>query len=145
MERGKEVIVADASVVVKWFVNEEYTEKALELRKSYLDNKIDVACPQIMPFEVLNALRYNPEFGEEQVKIASDALHKYQLLLYPVLGELAGKCIRNSFNFGISLYDASYISLAEHLNAKLYTADDKMLDKIGKLQHVVHLSNYAGS
>ena len=54
MERGKEVIVADASVIVKWFVNEEYTEKSLALRQSYLDKKIDIACPQLLPFEVLS-------------------------------------------------------------------------------------------
>lgn len=141
MERGKEVVVADASVIIKWFVNEQYTEHALALRQSYLDKRIDVACPQILPFEVLNALRYNPEFGEEQLKIASNALHKYQLWLYPVLGELADKCIKNSFSFGISLYDSSYISLAEYLDAKLYTADDALLDKIGKLEHVAHLSD----
>lgn len=146
MERGKEVaavvVVADASVIVKWFVNEEHTEQALALRQGYLDKKVDIACPQILPFEVLNALRYNPEFGDKQVKIASDALRKYQLWLYPILGELADECIEKSFSFGISIYDSSYISLAEYLDAKLYTADEKLLDKIGKLEHVTHISNF---
>ncbi len=142
MERGKEVILADASIIVKWFVNEEYTEQALALRQSYLDKKTDIACPQILPFEVLNALRYNPEFGEEHVKIASSALHKYQLWLFPILGELADRCIKNSFSFGISLYDSSYVSLAEYLGAKLYTADDRLLDKIGTLGYVAHLSDF---
>jgi predicted nucleic acid-binding protein len=142
MERGKEVIVVDASVIVKWFVNEEYTEKSLALRQSYLDKKIDIVCPQLLPFEVLNALRYNPEFGEEQVKVASEALRKYQLWLYPVLGELAGICVKNSFSFGISLYDSSYISLAEYLDAKLYTADRRVLDKTGNLKTVKHVSDF---
>jgi len=143
MERVKEVVVLDASVVVKWFVEEQHTEKALEIRKSYLARKIIIACPQVLPFEVLNALRFNPEFGEEQLKIASDALERYQLRLYPILGEMAHMCVRNALNFGISIYDASYISLAEHLGSKLYSADEKLLDRVGKLEdRVAHVSDF---
>ncbi|HKZ62079.1 MAG TPA: type II toxin-antitoxin system VapC family toxin [Nitrososphaera sp.] len=134
MERSKKVgaavvvvVVADASVIVKWFVDEEYTKKALELRQGYIDGKVDIACPSLLPYEVLNALRYNPEFGEEQARIASDALEKYQLRLYPILGEMASLCIKNSFAHGISLYDSSYVSLAEYLGVPLYTADEKIL------------------
>ncbi len=143
MERVKEVVVLDASVVVKWFVKEKHSEKALEIRKSYLARKINVACPQILPFEVLNALRFNPEFGEEQLKIASDALQKYQLRLYPILGEMAHMCIRNALNFGISIYDASYISLAEYLDSRLYSADEELLDRVGKLEdRVAHVLDF---
>ncbi|MEM2759656.1 MAG: type II toxin-antitoxin system VapC family toxin [Nitrososphaerales archaeon] len=126
MERVKEIVLLDASVVVKWFVREEYSEKALEIRRSYLARRINIACPQILPFEVLNALRYNPEFGEEQLNIASVALQKYQFRLYPILGEIAHLCVENALKFGISIYDASYLSLAEHLDSKCYTADERL-------------------
>jgi predicted nucleic acid-binding protein len=142
MERSKEVAVADASVIVKWFVNEEYTKDALAMRQNYVDKMTDIACPQILPFEVLNALRYNPSFGEEQVNIAAEAMHKYQLWLHPILGELADRCVKNSFRFGISVYDSSYVSLAEYLGAKFYTADYKLLDKLGRLEQASHISNY---
>lgn len=143
MERVKEVVVLDASVLVKWFVKEEHSEKALEIRKSYLDRKINIACPQILPFEVLNVLRFNPEFGEEQLKTASEALQKYQLRLYPILGEMAHMCVRNALNFGITIYDAAYISLAEYLDSKLYSADEKLLDRLDKLgDRVAHVLDF---
>ncbi|AIF82336.1 putative nucleic acid-binding protein, contains PIN domain [Candidatus Nitrososphaera evergladensis SR1] len=151
MERSKKivapivVVVADASVIVKWFVDEENTENALALRQLYIDGKVEIAVPHLLPYEVLNALRYNPEFGEEQVKIASKALEKYQLWLYPVLGDLAALCVQNSFAYGISLYDSSYISLAEYLDATLYTADERILAKVvmmkGKGENFRHISD----
>jgi predicted nucleic acid-binding protein len=133
-------IVADASVIVKWFVDEEHTKQALALRQAYIDGDLDIACPDLMPYEVLNALRYNPEFGKDQVSVASDALQKYQLMLYPILGELATLCIENSFRYGISLYDSSYMSLAQYLDLTLYTADKKLVEKIGKpVKHISEL------
>lgn len=81
MARSKKVVMADESVIVKWFVDEEHTKRALALRQSYIDEEADIACPNLLPYEILNALRYNPEFGEEQVRTAAEALEKYQLAI----------------------------------------------------------------
>ncbi len=50
--------VVDASVVVKWLVEEEGSERALRLRDRYIDGKIEIIAPELITFEVLNALRY---------------------------------------------------------------------------------------
>ena len=142
MAGDKKVVVADASVIVKWFVDEEHTKKALALRQSYVDGKVDIACPNLLPYEVLNALRYNPEFGEERTRTTAEALEKYQLWQYPVLGELAARCVKNSFEYGMSIYDSAYVSLAEYLDSTLYTADDKILDKVGRSERFRHISDF---
>ena len=147
MAPGKKItrIVADASVIVKWFVEEDDSRMALQIQESYIHEKIDIACPQLLRYEVLNALRYNPEFGEEQVRKASLALEKYQLWQHPIEEELATLCISNAFAHGISLYDSSYVSLAEYLNIPLYTADQKLLDKLGTgNEQFRHISQFAG-
>lgn len=144
MAGNKKVIVADASVIVKWFVDEEHTKKALALREQYIEGKVDIACPSLLPYEVLNALRYNPEFGEEHTRTAAEALEKYQLWLYPVLGELAAHCSKNSFAYGMSFYDSVYVSLAEYLDSTLYTADQKILDKVAKPSRLRHISDFKG-
>ena len=138
---ANKIVVADASVIVKWFVDEEYTDDALSLRKDYVDGNTDIACPDLLSYEVLNALRYNPELGEEHLKMAAEAMEKYNLWQYPVQGDLARLCIRNSFAYGISLYDSSYVSLAEHIDSMLYTADEKLLDKVGRNGKFKHISN----
>jgi len=138
---SKKVVVVDASVIIKWFVDEEHTKKALSLRQDYVDGKADIACPNLLPYEVLNALRYNPELGEEHVKTAAEALERYNLWQYPILGDLAGMCVRNSVAYGISLYDSSYVSLSEYIDSSLYTADEKLLDKVGG-GRFLHISKY---
>ena len=40
---GETLVVADASVVVKWFVEEEHSEAALRLRDDYVDRALDIA------------------------------------------------------------------------------------------------------
>jgi len=75
----EEVIVADASVVVKWFVEEDYTDEALRLRDDYVERALEIASPDLLPYEVLNALRYNPSFGGSQLVKTAMALEKYSL------------------------------------------------------------------
>ncbi len=55
--RGMEVVV-DASVVVKWFVKEEGSEEALRLRDRYVEGEIQIIAPELITFEVLNALYF---------------------------------------------------------------------------------------
>ena len=142
MERAKEIAIVDASVVVKWFVEEEHTEKALEMRSDYRGGKIDLRSAQLLPYEVLNALRYNPELGEDDVARAGDALSKYQIAMHPLLGELKDLCLAAALKLGISVYDASYVSVGELLDKPVYTADEKLIAKTRGRAQVLHLKDY---
>jgi predicted nucleic acid-binding protein len=46
--------VIDASVVIKWFANEEYSKEALLLKEAYVKGLEDLSAPCILPFEILN-------------------------------------------------------------------------------------------
>jgi len=142
VERAKEVIVVDASVVVKWFVEEEDTDKALQIRQDYQREDIDLWSTQLLPFEVLNALRYNPELGEQELIKSGYALSRYQIALYPILDELRDLSVKNALRYGISIYDSSYLSLAELTHRRLYTADRKFLAKTHESGTVQHISKY---
>ena len=48
----------DASVVIKWFANEQNSEEALLLKEAYAKGLEDLSAPCILPFEVLNGLKY---------------------------------------------------------------------------------------
>lgn len=142
MERIEEIVVADASVITKWFVQEEYSINALRLRDDYINRLIDIAAPELLPFEVLNSLRYNPEFGEKDIKESAKALEKYSLWLFPILGKLAEKTIENALKYGITIYDSSYLSLANPESKILYTADEKLLAKLKDNPCIRHISEY---
>jgi len=138
---GEAVVVADASVVVKWFVEEEHTDAALRLRYDYVDRTVDIASPDLLPHEVLNALRYNPGLGERQLKEIVEALDKYSLWLAPLEGELAETSVENSMRHGISVYDSAYISLGQIREIPVYTADRRLMNRVGD-ERIRHISTY---
>ena len=45
-------VVVDASIVVKWFVEEEWSREARMLKDDYAAGEVDLIAPALMPFEV---------------------------------------------------------------------------------------------
>ena len=138
MER-EALAVVDASVVVKWFNIEEYSENAERLKEKHLKAEVTLVSPVLMIFEVLNALRYNPELGASDVKEALNDLLGIQIKLYPVEDWLS-EAVLLAYDFGLTIYDASYIALANHLRRLLYTADSKLLERV-KATNIRHIAN----
>jgi len=127
-----EKVVSDASVIVKWFIEEEYSDKALKLRDMHVNGEIVIVAPELLPFEVLNVLKYSNLFGKEELKNAALSLSSYGIELYSLKGMLAEKTVEIAVENDITIYDASYIALADTLNMKLYTADQKLIKKLGE-------------
>ncbi len=50
-------VIVDASVAVKWVIPEDYSDDAVRLRNDFLDGKIEVHAPEIIPIRVASALR----------------------------------------------------------------------------------------
>ena len=140
MER--KTIVVDASVAAKWFVEEEYSKEARTLRDAYADGLVDLAAPSLMPYEVINALKYSGEFGEDELKKIAEILENLQITLHQLTGETARKTIETSMRKGITIYDAAYVALAQQLDTILYTADPKLIKKTEDPKHVKHIAEY---
>jgi len=138
---GEELVVADASVVVKRSVEDEHTDAALRRRDDYVDRTVDIASPSLLPYEVLNALRHNPGLGERQLKEIVEALDKYSLWLTPLEGDLACECVENSMRHGISVYDSAYISLGQIREIPVYTADRRLMNRVED-ERIRHISTY---
>lgn len=91
--KGMQEVVVDASVIVKWFVEEESSDKAIIVRDKYIDGEIKLIAPEILPFEVLNALYYKKLFSKEELEEISEALEEFSFELYSLKGEYAKKII----------------------------------------------------
>ena len=74
------VFVLDASVVIKWFSEEEYTDVALKLRDDFSKGDVELVVLDLMLYEVSNALRYNPDFNETDVSEAVGTLYDIGIL-----------------------------------------------------------------
>ena len=141
MARETPVIAVDASVVVKWFTEEENTAEALKLRDDYVARIIDIASVELLNYEVINALRYASDMGSEELKKIATSLESYQIKLFGLQEELTQRCIDNALKHGISIYDSTYLTLGEIENMPVYTADEKLIKKVNS-ETLKHISSY---
>ncbi|TMI18365.1 type II toxin-antitoxin system VapC family toxin [Candidatus Bathyarchaeota archaeon] len=127
MERPK--VVVDASVCAKWYLDEEYSDRARLLRDEFVKGQIAITVPSLFFYETLNALRHSRAFDEKELPVAADSLSKYGFEVWEPRGEVYREAARLSLAQEITVYDAAYVALSEHLRALFYTVDKKLLDR----------------
>ena len=133
----KQKAVADASIVAKWFLEEEFSDNARQLRDSFVTGKLTISVPSLLFYETLNALWHSGLFREEELTLVARALSKYGFDVWEPKGKTYEQSAMLSLKHDISVYDASYVALALHFRAILYTADSELLQKFPKnTQHI---------
>jgi len=121
--------VVDASVCAKWYLDEEYSDRARLLRDEFVKGQIAITVPSLLFYETLNALRHSRAFDEKELPVAADSLSKYGFEVWEPRGEVYREAARLSLAQEITVYDAAYVALSEHLRALFYTVDKKLLDR----------------
>jgi len=121
--------VTDASVVAKWFLDEEFSEKSRLIRDSFILQKLTISVPSLLFYETLNILRYTQLYDAGELASAARSLSKYGFDVYEPKGRLYEETARTSQKYNISIYDAAYLALASYLRASLYTADLELVQK----------------
>ncbi len=129
MDRGFRTLI-DASVAVKWFVNEEHRNLALKLRDMHVSGSVTLIAPDLLVYEVANALRYNPYLNVGDVERAVESIYKLHIELYSPTIDLMTDAARKAEKYNITFYDAAYLSLAERETCRMITADKKLYDKV---------------
>jgi predicted nucleic acid-binding protein len=119
----------DASVVAKWYIAEEDSEKAVQIRDLHSAGKVTLTSPLLVLFEVGNALTKHPSFsGQDAAKAFQSLLDlglKLRSFTEPSLLQSAFKI---SKEFGITFYDAAYAALTT--GGFLVTADKELYMKV---------------
>ena len=115
---------------MKWFVDEDGSEEALRIRRRYIDGEAEIVAPELIVFEALNALRFKGLFTAQEVKRISEALDAYAFDLRSLGGQYAAHSLDVAYENDLTLYDASYVSLAILEGAQMYTAERKLIGKL---------------
>jgi len=123
-------IVIDASVVVKWFIEEIDSDKARFLRDKFIDGKIELIAPSLLYFEVLNALKYSQLFDRSELDDAGESLENYGFNVITIKDEIRKHMIKIAVDHEMSIYDASYLGLSIGLGKIYCTADEKIIKKL---------------
>lgn len=128
------VLVVDASVAAKWFVEEEYGEAAL----SILDKKNQLHAPDFLLLEMDSIICKWTRRGIVTPAEGSDL--RYALRGYPIRYHHFTTFLDPAFAIanrtGRSVYDCLYVALAATLKGRVITADRRLYDalKNGLLQ-----------
>jgi len=135
-------LVVDASVVVKWFTQEDLRREALSLRRSHMDGGLTLTAPTLLVYEVVNALRYNPSLTVEDQERAAAALFLMGVELEPPTpGGIAG-AVELADRYDTTIYDAAYLSLAFQQDIALVTADVRFVEKAAETGRITDLSSF---
>ncbi len=116
--------VIDASVALRWFLEEEQNRSADEVLKKVVDGPSRFAVPELFAFEVYAVLqRLHPD-GLQVFRKGIIPLLQGGVLRHPMTEELAVKANR-FVKKGLTGYDACYAALALDLKGCWLTFDKK--------------------
>ena len=128
-------VVVDASLALKWVLEEEYTEEALALRNQWRVTGQAVIAPSIFRSEVTNALHQSCRHGHLSRSDAAEALDILLSLVAirdPI--ELYSRALVLAGDMALgSTYDALYVALAESEGCDMWTADQRLVRSIQTL------------
>jgi predicted nucleic acid-binding protein len=130
VERSPKTLIVDASAATKWFVEEVDSEKANLLKRAHETGRLQLAAPDLLVYEVSNALVYHPKMNLEDLTQGITRLLELDLDLIPPRADFAAETARIARKYAVSVYDASYIALADIVGTNCVTADEKLYRKL---------------
>ena len=126
-------LVVDASVVVKWFVEEEYSAEAGRL----LEQGHELYAPRLLASEVGNALWRKVRTGELERSRAGTlaAAISEAPVRWTDDEEVCPDAVRLSLALDRPVYDCVYLALAHRIGATLVTADVRFANALAGTEH----------
>lgn len=135
--------MVDASVVVKWLVDEQESDRARRL----LRDEPDLHVPRLVVSEVANALSRRARRGnlEPRGAVAHMASIRRLPLRWADDPEIAEDAVQLAIELDHAAYDCMYLALARRLGVQLVTADMEFADIVAPTAHasaLVRLADY---
>ncbi len=126
-------LVVDASVAVKWFVEEEHSTDADQL----LEGGHELHAPRLLALEVGNALWRKARMGElERSRAGTLAAAISDIPVRWVEDEeYCPEAVRLALALDRPVYDCLYLALAHRIRATLVTADARFANALAATEH----------
>jgi len=117
-------LVVDASIVIKWFVDEPLHENARQI----LTGREELHAPDLLISEIGNIAWkkiMRGEIGEAHAQSIVSSLHDLPITLHPSV-ELIDRALQIASAIEHPVYDCLYLACAETVGSRLVTADEKL-------------------
>lgn len=136
------LLVLDASVLAKWFKEEEFTDAALRIREDFEKGEHEIIIPDLALYEISNAMKYDESFTSQMIKDSQDSLMNMEIDIITPTREVLKNSVDIATDNEITVYDSTYIALAELIDATLVTADSKLFEKTKEISSVEFISEF---
>jgi len=139
--------VLDTSVVLKWFseYGEDDLNRAFQIREYLLEGSVHFIVPELLFYELANALRYNTRFSTKDVSEAIDSVFDMELEVARIDKRIMEEAIALAFKYHITVYDAYFLGLSRAEGKPLITADYKFFEKMKGYKGIIKLSEFKSS
>ncbi len=118
------IYVIDASVAVKWLLEEETHPNAEQVLERLIEDPESFAVPELFCFEVFSVLQRAHPDGLKAFSQGIIPILQSGMLRHPMTEELANGA-EPFLRCGLTGYDACYASLAKELGGQWLTFDKK--------------------
>ncbi len=137
------ILVIDSSVIVKWLnqKDEENMGKADQILQDTRVGKIELIAPELAKYEVGNVLLKGKQLTPQEADISVETMYALPITFITDSRDLSREAFLIAYNYGITYYDASFLSLAKLYNATLVTANIKHQGRVKNID-VLSLKDY---
>jgi len=130
------MIVLDASVVIKWFQEEPDASRALNFENAHIRGEENIVAPDLLFYEIANVLCYKNAVSTETAESALEVLSRIGIQTFTFLPIELKDVFRFARDYGVSVYDAIYVVLAQKLHCDFVTADKRLYKKLAKFEFI---------
>jgi predicted nucleic acid-binding protein len=137
-------MIVDCSVILGAFFPDENQRTAQAVLRDHILGRVKLKAPNLLLYEVSNAVWQ----AERRGRIAPDqtdeiiaAIAGLQIEIHPLEW---GEMLPLARQFDRSAYDSAYLTLAQKLEEKLITADERLYNAVrSSLEWVIPLEDYS--
>ncbi len=143
------VVVVDASIAIKWVLNETDSPRALALLNDWMEKEIEVHAPALLAYEVTNAFFRRVRNGlfpfYDARRGLTEIIFNVINFEFPAKPDTSIRAMELGQQFGFpAAYDSHYLALAESKECELWTADLRLWNTVkGKLDWVRFMGDFS--
>lgn len=126
-------VCVDASLVVAWFLPEEFSDEAFALKERWVSEGVELVAPVMLASEVPSALRQAVYRGRVLPTEGDEAFATF--LEMPIRTIQPESLLSRAWEIGKAvnaprLYDVFYVALADIEGCELWTADRRLINLV---------------
>jgi len=138
-----DTLVVDSSVIIKWLnkKSEENLDKADQILEETRNGRIGLIAPELAKYEVGNVLLTAKKLTPQEAKISLGTAYSLPITFVSENENLSKQTFELASKYGLTYYDAVFISLAKQYDATLVTDNIKHQGKSSEVK-TVSLKDY---